>query len=207
MNLYSYKLVRDYGFAPNPFPPYCTLATCKPNIRLNAQVGDWIAGVGSGSKNSKFKNKLIYAMQVTEKLTFNEYWMDKRFNKKKPIMNGSKRQNYGDNIYHKLTPESPFIQQDSHHSLANGERNKLNYERDLSGKYVLISQNYWYFGEDAISIPKVFLSLADVKRGHKNFDNKQFIQKFSNWLFSLPQSGYIGKPYLFDNNFMRYSGE
>ena len=34
---------RDYGFAPNPYFGYCTLATCKPVIRRCAGVGDWIA--------------------------------------------------------------------------------------------------------------------------------------------------------------------
>lgn len=47
MNLFSYIVARDYGFAPNPFPPYCTLATCKPGIRNSAQKGDWIIGLGS----------------------------------------------------------------------------------------------------------------------------------------------------------------
>ena len=207
LNLYSYIIKRDYGFAPNPFPPSCTLATCKPKIRRTAQIGDWIAGVGSGAKNSIFKNKLIYAMQVSEKLTFDEYWMDERFIKKKPTMNGSKRQNYGDNIYHRLTPNSPYIQEDSHHSFPNGEINMLNYDRDLPGQYVLISKDYWYFGEDAISIPQQFLSLANIARGYRKFDNEEFIQSFYNWLLSLPQFGYIGKPYLFNGEFKRYSGK
>ena len=41
MNLYSYVITRDYGFAPNPFWNICTLATCKPQIREHALKGDW----------------------------------------------------------------------------------------------------------------------------------------------------------------------
>ena len=83
----------------------------------------------------------------------------------------------------------------------------LNYDRDLPGQYVLISKDYWYFGEDAISIPQQFLSLANIARGYRKFDNEEFIQSFYNWLLSLPQFGYIGKPYLFNGDFKRYSGK
>lgn len=207
MKLYSYIITRDFGFAPNPFPPYCTLATCKPVIRRTAQVGDWVVGIGSGAKNSQFKNKLVYAMQVHEKLTFDEYWMDPRFKRKRPVMNGSKRQMYGDNIYHRPTPDSPFFQENSHHSLPNGEKNSLNCDRDLPGKYVLIAKNFWYFGEKAIPIPQDFLPLANVVRGYKIFNDEQFIEGFSNWLITLPQSGYIGRPYMFNKDFTRYSGK
>lgn len=207
MQLYSYIIKRDYGFAPNPFPPSCTLATCKPGIRRTAQIDDWVVGIGSGAKNSAFKNRLIYAMQVHEKLTFDEYWTDPRFKRKRPVMNGSMLQMYGDNIYHRLTPESPFIQEDSHHSLPQGEKNILNYERDLPGKFVLISNNFWYFGEDAPSIPHDFLSLANIAIGYKINKDGEFIKRFSDWLVTLPQTGYIGKPYMFNKEFTRYSGK
>lgn len=44
LKLYSYVVARDFGFAPNPFHGYCTLATCKPDIRATASVGDWVIG-------------------------------------------------------------------------------------------------------------------------------------------------------------------
>lgn len=40
--IYSYVVRYDSGFAPNPFYGYCTLATCKPDIRRAAEVGDWL---------------------------------------------------------------------------------------------------------------------------------------------------------------------
>ena len=98
--LFSYIVTRDFGFAPNPFPPYCTLATCKPVIRSHAKIDDWVLGVGSAAQNSTMNHRLIYAMQVQEILTYDEYWNDERFYYKRAVMNGSKRQNYGDNFYH-----------------------------------------------------------------------------------------------------------
>src|SRR5882762_6472831 len=47
VRLYSYVVARDFGFAPNPFYGFCTLATCKPRIRAHACVGDWVLGTGS----------------------------------------------------------------------------------------------------------------------------------------------------------------
>jgi hypothetical protein len=41
--IYSYVVRYDSGFAPNPFYGYCTLATCKPDIRRGAEVGDLVA--------------------------------------------------------------------------------------------------------------------------------------------------------------------
>lgn len=53
MNLYSYVITRDYGFAPNPFWGICSLATCKPQIRQRALKGDWIAGFGGANTIKK----------------------------------------------------------------------------------------------------------------------------------------------------------
>lgn len=80
IRMFSYKIVRDYGFAPNPFHGYCTLATCKPQIRKHAKTGDLI--LGYGSKGMGHNEELIYIMQVDEKITYQQYWDDVRFYKK-----------------------------------------------------------------------------------------------------------------------------
>ena len=78
MKLYSYVVARDFGFAPNPFFGFCTLATCKPKIREHASVGDWVVGTGAKVRYG-YSGRLIYAMQVSEVLDFNTYWSDPRF--------------------------------------------------------------------------------------------------------------------------------
>ena len=67
MKMYTYVIPRDYGFAPNPYLGYCTLATCKPRIRKGAQIGDWIAAYGAA--DSGIRGKLVVLMQW--KNTFN----------------------------------------------------------------------------------------------------------------------------------------
>lgn len=207
MKLYSYIVTRDFGFAPNPFYNYCTLATCKPKIRRNADIGDIVVGIGSVAKGSSYKNRIIYAMVVSEKLTYDEYWNCKKFKCKRPFVYGSKKKMYGDNIYHKSEESGEIIQEDSHHSLEHGVTNTLNYSRDVPGEYILAAEEFWYWGSDAIKLPPQFLCLAKIGIGHITINDPLFIQSFLTWLRSLDDSGYIGDPNMFSKPFQRYNGK
>ena len=207
MSLYNYIVTRDFGFAPNPFPPCCTLATCKPGIRNSAKIGDWVVGIGSGAKSSAYKNRLIYAMKVEKKIDFDAYWNDPKYARKKPIMNGSVKQNFGDNVYHRESPTTPYIQANSHHSLDFGANNSLNYERDLKSENVLLSNTFWYFGKKAPLIPDELLCLSDVGRGYCKIEDETIIDKLYHWLEDLSQKGYLGQPIEFEKGFKRYDGK
>ena len=98
MILYSYVIDQDYGFAPNPFYGVCTFATCKPEIRERAAVGDYVAGTGCARR--KRRGHLVYFMRVEEITTYDEYWKSPRFERKRPFLRGSKMRAFGDNIYH-----------------------------------------------------------------------------------------------------------
>lgn len=149
--LYAYAITRDFGFAPNPFHGFCTLATCKPNIRKGAKAGDWVMGVG-GSVLRAVKRKCIFLMEVSESLSFEEYWNDARFVHKKPCRNGSRVQMLGDNIYHK-DDGGGWIQEDSHHSNPDGTPNLVNLNRDTGRcDQVLVSDHFYYFGHEAIEL-------------------------------------------------------
>ena len=117
LRLFSYVVTRDFGFAPNPFYGVCTLATCKPIIRRVAEIGDWV--VGTGSKRNDRQKFLVFVMRVSDVISYNEYWMAPQYNCKKPFLNGSFQQAYGDNIYFK-DDDNVWQQLDSHHSLENG---------------------------------------------------------------------------------------
>jgi hypothetical protein len=207
MVIYSYVVVRDFGFAPNPFFGYCTLATCKPNIRKSAQIGDWVIGTGSAAKDSEYKNRLVYAMYVKEKLSFNDYWNDTRFLNKRPVMNGSRMQWYGDNIYHIDSSTGKFIQENSHHSLKDGLVNMNNYKRDLSGKFVLISDIYWYFGKEAIPIPDNLKGIIKSGRQYKRIEDTALIKAFVVWIRKQQRKAFIGRPAQFSGKLVRFKGE
>jgi hypothetical protein len=149
--LYVYPITRDFGFAPNPFHGICTLATCKPKIRKGAREGDWIIGVG-GSSLKAVARKCIFMMKVSEKMSFQNYWDDPRFVRKRPARNGSRIQMLGDNIYHQ-DKDGGWLQEDSHHSNQDGSPNLSNVRRDTqTTDQVLISEFFFYFGSDAIDV-------------------------------------------------------
>lgn len=169
--LYCYKMTHDTGFAPNPYHDVLTLATCKPIIRKCAKKGYWISGWASNvvqGKDKKYTDKaqkLIYLAEVSDVLSFEEYW-NKYPRKRQPdqLSNGKKEgckscgntilppssniEYLGDNIYEPDASETFGFKQ--HENSHHGEQNK---EHDLSGKNVLICENYYYFGiENALEI-------------------------------------------------------
>ncbi len=169
-NYFFYKVDHDYGLAPNPFHGYCTLAVCKSQIRKSAKlnIGDWIIGISG--KNISTTNKVIFAMRLEEKITFNEYWNDERFTNKKPVVNGSLTQMYGDNFYYQ--ENGKWIQENSAHSKSNGETNGKytpndgHCTRDTGGEFVLISQHFYYFGDNAPEVPESSKELFPKLRGY-----------------------------------------
>lgn len=169
--LYIYVVARDFGFAPNPFHGLCTLATCVPRIRASAQIGDWIMGVG-GSR-LRATGKSIYLMKVSEILTFNDYWSDARFYRKRSVRNGSLVMMVGDNVYHQEAGNDTWIQSDSHHSNPDGTMNQKNLETDTSSVNVLVSNHFYYFGKSA---PEVNLAAIGYKN-HRNYSKKLLSDK------------------------------
>ena len=195
IRLYSYVVARDYGFAPNPFYGYCTLATCKPEIRRTSRVGDWIIGTGSKSKGRNCY--LVYAMKVRETLAFNKYWEDARFRQKQPNLLGSKKQAFGDNIYFK-DARGKWRQQDSHHSYEEGSPNRHNILNDTKADRVLIGTEYAYWGKDGPQLPPEFRNYngRDIcaKRGYKNQFPEAMVKDFIVWFKSLGAQGNLGTP-------------
>ncbi len=201
MNFFSYKIEHDYGLAPNPFGEYCTLAVCKPTIRgnKNLKIGDWI--FGTGSKKIGKLNHLIFAMKVEGIISFNEYWNDKRFQYKKPVLNGSLIQIFGDNFYHLDKEGKNWIQEESAHSKVDKERHM---ENDLSGENVLFSKSFYYFGGKAPKIPEKFKSLCNEGRNMKSSSiDSEIATQFLEWMKNQFDFGIHGDPI----NWNEYSGQ
>lgn len=193
MGYFSYKIEHDFGLAPNPFGGYCTIAVCKPTIRSNKnlQIGDWI--IGTGSAKLKNLHHLIYAMKVEEKITMEKYWEDERFLYKKPVVNGSLAQMYGDNFYHKINGK--WVQENSAHSLEGGKTNKDHLRVDTGGENVLISKEFYYFGNTAPLIPERFWEICSEGRNMKsNSIPIKVADKFIEWLQSKYSTGIYGDP-------------
>ena len=198
MRLHSYVVARDYGFAPNPFLGFCTLATCKPKIRGSAGVGDWV--MGTGSRQHDRQSHIVYAMRVTEAMTFEQYWSDPRFQQKKPNLRGSKKQAFGDNIYFRDSTGRRWCQLNSHHSYTDGSANPTNVSVDTGTNRVLVSDDFVYWGGSGPVLPKQFLNYGPYHesicagRGHRNHFPEEFVEGLIVWIRSFHETGYRGEP-------------
>jgi hypothetical protein len=182
--LYSYIIKHDTGFAPNPFFGFCTLACCKPSIRriigrsFDPSRSIWVAGISPKSRD----NRLVYAARVTEVLTFERYYRDKRFKLKRPQYRSGVVRKCGDNIYKPLKNGS-YLQLRSTHSHRDGSENVMNKLKDVeNGRYVLISSHFWYFGRDAIMLPTDLRYIASVGRGHRSKFERSLLKAFGEFI-------------------------
>jgi hypothetical protein len=197
MRVFSYKMSRDYGFAPNPFHGFCTLATCKPKIRSGAALGDIV--VACGCRENGLSGRIICILRVTEKYSFQDYWDDPRFAKKQPFFKGSQSRAYGDNIYHR-DESGDWIQELSHHSFPDGSVNENNLSRDTGSDNVLLSDDFTYFGRAAVPIPAHLRHChgddlyPDKVRDYRSRYSSAFVAAVNEWFENLPQRGYWGRP-------------
>lgn len=198
--IYSYVVRYDSGFAPNPFYGYCTLATCKPDIRRAADIGDWVIGSGSADRKVMRGGYLVYAMRVTEIKSFSEYAADGRFDRKRPYRNGSRKQSCGDNIYYPSPTGGGWCQRDSFHSRDDGGLHQEHAAIDTKTDRVLLSNDFVYFGGTGPLIPDDLLDKRAVwicksGRGRVCFDDEASVNKVVGWIQSLDAWGYQGAPY------------
>lgn len=178
MRLFSYCIPVDDGAAPNPYFSTCTLTICKPVIRRVAEVGDWIAGVGSKSVNGiDYSGKLIYAMKVTRKLKLADYdylCQSELIGKIPDVNHTDYNRRVGDCIYDfhnntkgKLRP--------SVHGLGNKKT-------DLGGINALMSTHFFYFGNSPIEIPSHLKGMIKQGQGHRSTSNDYLKLEFVNWI-------------------------
>lgn len=202
-NVYVYVVDRDFGFAPNPFSGMCTLATCKPVIRRVAKKDDWI--IGMGGSRLKATGRCIFAMRISDLITFDEYWNNPIYHEKKPARNGSKKIIVGDNIYHQS--HGIWQQIDSHHSYPDGTPNQHNVTNDTQTNVVLISDHFYYFGSAAVEIPQLILDKMSYLNG---VGHRKYTFTEAESLISFLKSNYYpnilyGDPFDFELAGARYS--
>lgn len=203
MKLYSYIIKSDYGFSPNPFWGKCTLACCKPIIRKTATKGDWVVGIRGKTLYKKLGlettsddstiYRIIYAMKVAETISFKDYFS--RFPEKRPDYSKTESiYNRGDNIY-KPIGNNDYKQLESMHS---GKNKEMKQKKDLSGKFVLIADQFYYFGSKPIEIPENLTNLI-CGRGHKSNFDKSTQSVFIDFITSK-RVGVKARPSLWNEN-------
>ena len=183
--LFSYIVVHDTGFSPNPFHSLLTLACCKPLIRRTANVGDIIVGLSSRSE------RIVYATQVAEVIAFEEYWADPRYQARRPVMDSPQIvYRAGDNIYEPVA--GGYRQLPSFHSNRDGSEDAGLKRTDLSGNHVLVCERFTYWGRSGPALPEELQFLA-VGRGHRSIFTSDQVSVVARWFADLP-GGVLGAP-------------
>lgn len=136
-------------------------------------------------------------MCVTEAIDFDAYWNDPQFAAKRPQLSSSKKRAFGDNIYHR-NAAGEWLQEDSHHSYADGTMNPYNIERDTKAPRALLSTDYKYYGGSGPKIPARFRNFhgADIcaGRGYKRVFPEILVERVITWIRGLPDDGYAAEP-------------
>jgi Nucleotide modification associated domain 2 len=134
-------------------------------------------------------------MRVGRIITFDEYWSDPNFAAKKPVLNGSRAQQYGDNIYHRDPLTLGWIQEDSFHSREGGVTDEDNLNTDTGHTdRVLIADWFVYWGGDGPAIPPELSYAVQKTQGHKMLKEKLQIEPVVNWAKSVSVIPIIGDP-------------
>ena len=168
MKIYIYTVPVDDGAAPNPYGDICTLAICKPNLRKIAKVDDWIIGLNS-------ECKLIYTMKITTVQTMKEYDSFTKENLKIKIPNKSSKniqEQMGDSVYD-FSNENITLRPSVH--------SRCTKDMDLAGKNVLLSTNFYYFGNQVQKLPKEFDNIVNIDIDFIELD-ENLKELFFNWL-------------------------
>ena len=141
---FSYVVKNDTGVAPNVEGAACTVCLCKPEIRRNAVVGDWI--IGLWPMPDRFR--VTYVMRVDRKLTMRQYYECGEFDHKKPDQSRTP-----DNIYEHHPLLGSRRREDTPHWLHPKPEDA---KKDLGGWNALIADLYWYFGGTVCELPERF---------------------------------------------------
>jgi hypothetical protein len=178
--LCTYLLTEDTGLAPNPYWGYCTLAVCTPNrqgVRLSR--GDWIAGFLTKDRGYR----LVYAMEVDERVHLAAYFHDPRFEQKKPNLRGDWKKRCGDNFYSQ-EEDGTWKQHRNRFHIGDAYRRK-----DTRRPHAFVGKRFWYFGRDASPPPERFLRLIGGRGVRLNHD-EHLAAAFQAWVTAQPTGIY-----------------
>ncbi len=170
---YGYKMTHDTGFAPAATNGWLSLACCMPHVRKRARIGAWIAGFGGARYGY---GCLIYLMQVSKSLSFDEYFRDPKFSGRM------------DNIYFKR--DGVYQQAPD----ARTHKSVTEMKHDTSVDRVLLADRFLYLGENKIQVRKYFPAFEPKSRMYCVVDGDE-VRRFVAWVFDGKGSGIKGYPH------------
>ena len=198
MRLFAYKMTHDTGFAPNPFWGYLTLATCKPKIREHKRPGDWVAGFTSKKLCGDWvgDERLVFLMQVEEKMALADYFHDRRFQSKIPRDPPvAKVHRCGDNIYRPLVRNARDARE--FEQVPNDHHGPDRKDHDLKGRNALIARRFAYFGVEALPVPRHVhpnVSAGQSPHGTETRDLAR-AKRFIEYVFGVAHAPVMARPH------------
>jgi hypothetical protein len=175
--IWRYVLAKDSGMAPCAQDGMLSLTCCKPMIRKNADLGDWVIGfVPKGIR----RGHVAWVGRVSEVIPLGEY--ERRFSGRRDAIYRSAYSAGGGH-------ETLIPLRDDYHS------NQQDRARDHSGRNALLFNPYWYWGGFGIPAPEEIADLAHyyVGQSAKN-SSPEKIARLEAWARSVADPGIHGEP-------------
>jgi len=171
--LFVYRIVSDIGAAPNLLDGLLTLTLCKPGIRKSAQVGDYVLALVAlqhaqlTGKGPDRYYKAAYLFTIRDKVGILDYkaWCNVHAPSKICVPNSAA---WGNCQY-----ESTGAQREG------GPHGEFNKNRDLGGRFSLISDHYAAWTSTAPH------TLSDSELDNIGLDRSQ-IQTATRNFFTIP---------------------
>lgn len=171
--IFRFAVTYDDGMAPNSQDGMLSLLSCKPDVRLQARVGDWAIGY-----RSKRLGGLCFAGKIARKLTIGDYQAE--FSDRRDAVYRS--------VGFSLTGNEQLeqLRPDYHakHDL---------WKKDIRGRYVLLFDPYWYWGCAGHTPPEFVADMAHPYVGHARKASAAQVHALEEWLGTEP-AGHLGEP-------------
>ena len=171
-SIFKYVITHDTGTAPCVDNGLLSLCIWKPKIRRVDKVGDWVIATGSKVRISKVP-KIVFVANITKKISMETYALE-----------NNKRL---DSIY----------EFDGFSLIHNGSpihRDEKAQAADKSGINCLLSQKFWYFGQNAIELQNDLYPLYHYGQGHGKINDEEILDLLNNYLSKI-SAGVLGKPH------------
>lgn len=180
-------LQADTGAAPNPYMSVCTLAFGLPALRQTAQPGDWVVFTTPTAELG-----VICAMQVTRKMTLPEY--DQYCQAELPGKIPQTELNFpaahaADCVYDFSVPAQVPV-------LRSGIRKLDDILPDLQGRFVLLSDFFFYFGHHPLRLPAALSAQGAGVAQPTGQLTPAAAETYAHWLKNLafPRNTLLHKP-------------
>ena len=169
--IYRYILATDNGMAPCSDDGVLTLATCKPRIRANASIGDWVAGFMPGSSH---RGELVWAGRIGQNTSTGDYH----------LANPTR----SDAVYRQTANGFDSLRKGYHCDPRQKDRDTVN------PVLVFLAGQSWYFGSQPRQLPDSLMHLAaDVRDYRFNPRQDGDLSAWEAWLATEPP-GIHGSP-------------